>query len=440
MKSNSETLYAGGMNRYHKSEQIWEGRSHVLVNHVLTMSKSPLYICPRACPIYIDRAQGAYFWDVDGNRFIDYPLALGAIVLGHAYKKVDQAVRTQMEKGMLFSLSSERELELAELLIECIPCAEKVRLLKTGSEAMSAAVRIARAYTGREKIAVSGYHGWHDWTIARNARNAGVPKSLQELVFEFRFNAIDSLEQIFSTHQESIAAVALEPVAMSAPENNFLADVKELCVRNGALLLFDETITGFRLGLGGAQSCFSVTPDLAAFGKAMANGYPISALVGREDIINAVEEQIFISSTYGGDLLSIAAAIETISAIKENNVCDRLLELGCMLQEGLNALVERSSLPISCIGMPHKTSLKFCDHAGVPAKAMETFFRQECLSRGVFLGYGHFMSFSHTEEDIQVSLSVAEEVFEDMGSAFRDGTLMKRLRGEIAQDVFKRFQ
>ncbi len=425
--------------KYTESYKLWEKANNLFLNGVLTLSKSPMHIAPGACPVFAERAQGAYFWDSDGNRYIDYPLALGAVVLGHAYNDVDRTVAEQMAKGILYSLSSRRELELAELLCDIIPSAEKVRILKTGSDAMSAAVTVARAYTGREMVAVCGYHGWHDWTVIRTTRNAGVPAALSKLICEFMYNDIHSLQSIFDQHAGKVAAVILEPVGMYAPEHHFLERVSALARKNNALLIFDEIITGFRLSLGGAQSYFSVKPDLSAFGKAMANGYPVSALVGNRDIMNAVENRVFISSTFGGELLSIAAAIRTIDILREKKVTDYILALGQQLKDGLNAALEQQGIDATCEGMPHKTFLVFRDMAGASGKMIETLFRQECLARGVFLGYGHFTCFSHTSEDIQASITIAAEVLRVIRDALDQGNLPSLLKGPIATDVFKRY-
>lgn len=424
--------------RYKKSYELWEKANKLLLNGVLTLSKSPIGIGYGAVPVFVQRAKGAYFWDSDGNRYIDYPLALGPIILGHAYNEVDQAVKKQMAKGILYSLSSNLELELAELLCDIIPSAEKVRFLKSGSEAMSAAVRIARAHTGKEVVAVCGYHGWHDWTIARTAKNAGVPKVLNSLVLEFNYNDIDSLTKIFDENPGRVAAVILEPVGMYIPKDNFLEKVALVVKKNNALLIFDEIITGFRLDLGGAQKYFSVTPDLSVFGKAMANGYPISAVVGKQKIMDAVSEKVFISSTYGGELLSIAAAIKTIDILRKRKVNEYILSLGKKLKDGLNNAAKEGGINAVCEGMAHKTFLVFGETAGIQDKLLETVFRQECLARGVFLGYGHFISFSHTLKDINYSINVAFDVFSIIKKALELGKVESLLKGRVAVDVISK--
>ncbi|EKD28526.1 MAG: hypothetical protein ACD_79C00287G0033 [uncultured bacterium] len=426
-------------NKYSKSEKMWELAQSKILNGVMTLSKSPLHIAPNTCPIYIKKAKGAYFWDVDGNRYIDYPLALGPVILGHAYSEVDTKVKKQISKGILYSLSSYLEIELAERLIEIIPSAEKVKLLKTGSDAMSAAVRIAKAFTGREKVAVCGYHGWHDWTIVRSTRNSGIPADLKKLIYEFQYNDLNSLKKIFDENPGQIAAVILEPVGMTAPVDNFLQNISKLANENEALMIFDEIITGFRLSLGGAQKYFSVTPDISAFGKAMANGYPISAVVGKKEIFDAVENKVFISSTYAGDLISISAAIATLKILEEKKVNDYILKLGEQLKNGLNSHIQKYKINATCEGLPHKTFLVFKENKGISGKIIETIFRQESFLRGMFLGYGHFMSYSHKESDIITTLKKAEEIFDKISRHLNNGDILKILKGPIATDVFKRY-
>jgi glutamate-1-semialdehyde-2,1-aminomutase len=425
--------------KYKKSYALWNKASTVILNGVQTLSKSPIYIAFGACPVYVERAKGAYFWDCDGNRYIDYPLALGPIVLGHAYDKVDRAVRKQMKNGSLFSLSSPKEIELAEILCSMIPSAEKVKFLKSGSEAMSAAVRIAKAYTQKEHVAVCGYHGWHDWTICRTTRNLGVDRTAYSLIHEFSYNNIESLLKIFEKYPNQIAAVILEPVGMYAPSENFLHNVAKAAKDNDALLIFDEIITGFRLSHGGAQKYFSVTPDLSAFGKAMGNGYPISALVGKREIMDSVEENVFISSTYGGDLLAITAAIETLNIINHENVIEQIHIRGKDLRDGLSTLMKENDIMGSCEGLPHKTFLIFDDADQISGKAIQTLFRQESFKRGIFLGYGHFMSYSHTKKDIQETLTAASEVFELTANSINSNTTVSLLKGPVADEVFKRY-
>ncbi len=263
-------------------------------------------------------------WDVDGSEYIDYSMALGPVILGHAFSEVNEVIAGRLKDGIIYTLPHPLEIELAELLVEVIPCAEMVRFGKNGSDATSGAVRAARAYTGRDKIACYGYHGWQNWYIGTTTRSKGVPKSVQRITIAFEYNNLESLKKIFDENKDKIAAVIMEPVGIIEPKGRFLEEVKELTHKNGALLIFDEIITGFRLSLGGAQEYVDVIPDLACFGKAMANGMPISVVVGKKEIMEIFDE-IFFSFTFGGEVLSITAAITTIRELSPKDVIAHLM-------------------------------------------------------------------------------------------------------------------
>ena len=263
-----------------------------------TFSKGPSQFVQGVAPVFLKRGSGSHVWDVDGNEYVDYMMALGPVILGHNFLAVTEAATRQMADGVAFSQAHPLEVELAELLVETIPCAEMVRFGKNGSDATSAAVRVARAYTEREMVACCGYHGWQDWYIGTTTRNRGVPRAVQELTATFRYNDLASLEQIFARHPCQVAAVIMEPIGIEEPRDGFLEQVRELATREGTILIYDEVITGFRLAMGGAQEHFGVVPDLACFGKAMGNGFPISTVVGRRDIMELFDE-VFFSSTFG---------------------------------------------------------------------------------------------------------------------------------------------
>ena len=282
-----------------KSQQLFKKASAVIPLASQTFSKSYLQYIKGRAPLFITRGQGAKVWDVDGNEYVDFINGLLCVVLGYCYPAVDQAIVKQLKNGISFSLPSPLEYELAQMLIKIIPCAEMVRFGKNGSDVTSGAIRLARAVTGRDEIAVCGYHGWHDWYIGSTARNLGVPKSTRRLTHKFEYNNLESLKMIFKKRKGKLAAVIMEPMNYVEPKGNFLQRVKSLAHQNGALLIFDEIITGFRYHLGGAQKLFGVTPDLATFGKSMANGMPIAALVGKKKYMKKVED-IFYSFTYCG--------------------------------------------------------------------------------------------------------------------------------------------
>jgi len=283
----------------YKNSESWLKRAEITIPlGSQTFSKSRTQYPVGVSPLYISRAKGATVRDLDGNSYVDLVNALASITLGYRNRGVDTAIRNQLRKGISFSLPGKLEAEVSEKLVDMIPSAEMVRFGKNGSDATSAAIRISRAYTGRDHVAVCGYHGWQDWFIGSTTRNKGVPKPVSELTHSFKYNDAESLESILVNYQ--VAAVILEPMNVSFPNEGFLLRVKELAKKHGAVLIFDETITGFRLSAGGAQELFNVNPDLSTFGKGMANGMPLSAIVGRSEIMKEMEN-VFFSGTFGGE-------------------------------------------------------------------------------------------------------------------------------------------
>lgn len=404
-----------------------------------TFSKSVTQFSQGVSPVFLEKGMGSHVWDVDGNKYIDYSMALGPIILGHAYPTVNEAIIKQLEGGIIYSLPHPLEIELSGLLVEVIPCAEMVRFGKNGSDVTSGAVRAARAYTGRDKIACCGYHGWQDWYIGTTTRNKGVPDAVRELTFTFEYNSIDSLKKIFNENKNEVAAVIMEPVGVVEPEDNFLEEVRDITYENGALLIFDEIITGFRLSLGGAQEYYKVIPDLACFGKAMANGMPISAVVGRREIMEIFDE-IFFSFTFGGEVLSLAASIATINEIKGKDVIEHIWRLGRILKDGYNELSKKHSLEsyTSCIGLPPRTVITFKDAQGNESLEMKTLFQQEAIKRGILFSGSHNICYSHSDEDIDYTLKVYDEVFKILSRAVEDEDFMKYIEGEIVQPVFRK--
>jgi len=404
-----------------------------------TFSKGPLYFVQGASPIYISRGDGCYLWDVDNNKYIDYTGALGVIILGYNNAEVTRAITEQLKSGIIFTLSHPLELSLSEELVAIIPCAEMVRFGKNGSDATSGAVRLARAYTKREKIACCGYHGWQDWYICTTTRRMGVPKSVQELTLSFQYNSIESLEAIFAQNTGEIAAVIMEPVGIVEPKDNFLEKVRDLAHRNGALLIFDEIVTGFRVSLGGAQEYYGVIPDIACFGKAMGNGMPISAIVGRKEIMELLND-VFFSFTFGGETLSLAASIATIQFIKRNNVIPALWERGRQLKGDIINLTKELGFDkyCECVGLPPRTVMNFHSSGSVDGLVIKSYFQQECIKRGILFTGTHNISYAHKESDIKQTLYVYKEVMISTIEVLKKGDIAKRLVGPPLQPVFRK--
>jgi glutamate-1-semialdehyde aminotransferase len=302
-----------------KSQDLLERAKNLIPCQTQCLSKGPTQFVQGISPVYLDRGDGSHVWDVDGNEYIDYISGLGPIILGYNHPVTNQAIQDQLRKATTLSLMHPLEVEVGELLCEVVPCAEMVRYGKNGSDATSAAIRIARAFTGRDHLAQYGYHGWQDWCVVSTSRNRGIPGVLRDFIHPFQYNDLVSLEGIFAKYKDQIAAIIMEPVLVDPPKDDFLAEVKRLAHKNGALLIFDEVITGFRWALGGAQDYFKVTPDLACFGKSMTNGMPLAAVVGREEVMRSCED-VFFSLTYGGECLSLAAALATIAVFRPAGV------------------------------------------------------------------------------------------------------------------------
>ena len=390
-------------------------------------------------PIFLDRADGCFVWDVDGNKFIDWPMALGPIILGHNNPKVNEAVKSQIDKGVAFSLPHHKEIELAEKLCETIPCAEMVRFGKNGSDATSGAVRIARAYTGRTMIACCGYHGWQDWYIGTTTRNLGVPKAIRELTVTFEYNNPASLENLFTLYPDQISCVILEPVSLVPPEDNFLERINKIAHKNGALVIYDECWTGFRWALGGAQEFFGITPDLACFGKALGNGFPISVIVGRSNIMKTFDE-IFYSFTFGGDLVGITAGLTVIKELVTTNAISHIWKMGNILIDGVSILLKKYDLEhrIHLKGYPPKTFMFFTDKHGNDDLLLKSIVQQEMIKRGILYAGYHIISFSHTENEINQTLNAYDQIFSLIKNNDESKELKSLLKGKIVESVFRK--
>jgi glutamate-1-semialdehyde 2,1-aminomutase len=362
-----------------------------------------------AYPQYVERGSGAYIWDVDGNRYIDFILGYGPVVLGHANRDVNAAVIRQLATGTCMSpLWNPRQVELTELLTQVIPGAEQAYLMRTGSDATTGAVRLARIHTGRDKVVRWGYNGWHDWAAPRPE---GVPASTAADTLQFHYNDIASLEAVFARHRDEIACVIMMSYEYEAPADGFLQQVKVVAKSNGALFVLDEMRSGFRIALGGAQEHFGVQPDLSTFSKAMSNGYPISAIVGRRDVLAALG-RTHMSSTFYGNPAEMAAAIATIRILRETDALDRIAGLGELLRDGLDKLVMLYELPASMVGLPISPFLMFDDDP--QAARLKTAFYRETLRRGVMFHPNHqwFLSAAHTTDDVEAALTACREALE----------------------------
>ncbi|HDZ61606.1 MAG TPA: aminotransferase class III-fold pyridoxal phosphate-dependent enzyme [Nitrospirae bacterium] len=422
-----------------KSYKLKETASKLIPSITQTFSKGPRCFVQGASPVYISRGSGCHIWDVDDNEYIDFTGGLGPVLLGYCNETINSAIIEQLGSGIIFTLPHPLEIELARELSEIIPCAEMVRFGKNGSDATSGSVRLARAYTKREKIACCGYHGWQDWFIGTTTRSSGIPECVKKLTLPFEYNNIESLKKIFNENPGEIAAVIMEPVGVVEPENNFLQNVKELAEANGTLLIFDEIVTGFRVSMGGAQEHYGVIPDLACFGKGMANGMPISAIVGKRGIMELFDE-VFFSFTFAGEALSLAASVAMIRFIKENNVISDLWEKGKKMKDGINGLAHEAGFEkyCECIGLPPRTVMSFKSWNDTDALIIKSFFQQECMKRGILFTDSHNISYAHTGADIQKTLEVYKEVLSLTIKALNNGDIEKKLKGPPVKPVFRK--
>lgn len=421
-----------------RSERTWPDVIRYIPGGCQTFSKAPFQHVDGVAPKLLDRGKGSHVWDLDGNEYIDYMLGLGPVILGHADEEVNAAAAEAMGRGVAMSLPHPLEAELARLLVDTIPSAEMVRFGKNGSDATSGAVRAARGFTGRDLVACCGYHGWQDWYIGSTGRRLGVPQCVCDMTLTFDYDDIDSLKRLFDAHPGQIACVILEPCEFHAPKDDFLNKVKQMCHEQGALLVFDEIITGFRMALGGAQEYFGVVPDLTCCGKAMGNGFPMAAVVGRADVM-AIFDDIFYSFTFGGELASIAASIATIHALRDRDGLGTVHARGRRLIEGAGRLIDELGMrdAVKVVGFPFWPEYVFSPTASLTSLQVQSLFQQEIVRRGVLSRAGMFISASHTEEDIDRTLAVFGEALSVVREALRQGKVLDWLEGKVIEKVIR---
>lgn len=377
-------------------------------------------------PVYFESGKGGRVRDIDGNEYIDYLCAYGPIILGYREEEVDQAVIAQIQsRGFCFSLTQSLQNRLAEELVELIPCADMALFVKTGSDATSTAVRLARSYTNRVKVLRCGYHGWHDWCVEVKG---GIPRKLYEDIYEFEYNNLRSLETLLDTHGKETAAIIITPFGhplaheMEEPRQGYLEGVKALAAKHGAVLIFDEIRSGFRVSMGGAQQYYGVTPDMAVFGKALANGYSIGAVCGKEAIMKRGEKDVFISSTFFPNSLSIVAALKTIEILKRDKVLDVIWEKGSYYMDKVQSLITRYDVGAKLSGIPPMSFITFDKNPSGSYKAKRTAFYTQLIRSGVFLQPFHhgYICYRHTKKDLDRTVDAIEDAFKLLQDHYRD--------------------
>jgi len=425
---------------------------------------------PANAPQILARGKGAYVWDADGNRYLDYGMALRAVTLGYADPRVNAAAMREIENGNNLTRASLVELEAAELLIDLIPSADMVKFAKNGSNATTGAVKIARAYTGRRYVCIPRQHpffSFDDWFIGTTALQRGIPEGSAASTLVFDYNDIASLERLFAAHPGQIASVMLEPATTVTPcpgacekkltydrpcsgcpnvKNNFLHQVQGLCRQQGALLILDEMITGFRWHLQGAQVYFGVQPDICTFGKGMANGFSVAAVAGRREVMEVgsiekpgVERTFLMSTTHGGEMCGLGAFIETVRIYKEQDVCRHLWTYGEKLKQGLQAVAADNGLEKYFMMDGPAISLNYItrDASGVPSMKFRTLFSQEMIRNGVLMPW-IAVSQSHGDAELEMTMAAARKAMAVYAKALQDG-VERHLEGPEVKPVFRKY-
>lgn len=423
--------------RFLESERLLRLAEAVIPLGSQTFSKSRTQYPVGVSPFFAGKGSGSYLWDVDGNKYVDLVASLAAVTLGYGDSEINKAVKRQLKKGVSLSLSSKLETVVAEKIIDLVPSAEMVRFAKNGSDATSAAVRIARYFTGRDHIISIGYHGWHDWYIGSTTRFMGVPSAVQALTLSARYNDLSHVENLFEETKGDVAAVILEPMNSVDPAPGYLESLRNFCSSNNILLIFDEVITGFRFARGGAQELFGVTPDLSCFGKGIANGFPISVIAGRRQIMEGFKE-VFFSGTFGGELLSLTAANVVLDKVRENRVIPELYRLGQAIQQGLLGEISRNKYEfVNISGNPTWTFLNWTLSSDALQNKVKTYFLQEMFKRGILVLSTNNVTTTLSQKDISKILTTYAEVFEAISQALERDSLDALLGCQPIVPLFK---
>lgn len=432
-----------------RGQALWNYAKKITPGGSQLLSKRSEMFLPEHWPAYYRKARGVEIWDLDGRKYIDMSImGVGSCILGYADQDVNRAVKRAVDSGSMSTLNSPEEVELAELLCRLHPWAKMVRYARTGGEAMAIAVRIARAASGKDAVAICGYHGWSDWYLASNLANkksldghllpgldpAGVPRQLRGTTLTFTYNHPEELERLIREGHD-IGVIVVEPLRHQEPEDNFLQKVKQLAKKIGAVLIFDEITIAWRLNIGGVHLKYGVNPDIAVFAKAMSNGYPMAAIIGRAAVMQAAQKT-FISSTYWTERIGPTAALATIKKIQAHNVPARLLRVGTLIGAGWRRLADKYGLKLTVLGP--EALVTFTLNYGSQSQALRTLFTQEMLKRGYLASSSVYVSYSHTEEHVKKYLAAVDEVVAILAKAIAHKNVRSLLKGPVAHSGFKR--
>lgn len=429
--------------------RLWEKAKKIIPGGNQLLSKRAEKLLPGLWPAYFEKAKGCEVWDLDGNHFYDFAMmGIGACALGYADDDVDNAVIEAVKKGTMGTLNCHEEVALAEKLIDIHPWADMARFTKSGGEACAVAIRIARAATGKDKVAFCGYHGWSDWYIAANIgdetnlndqllpglKSRGVPKGLKDTALPFRYNHLEELESLVEKYPNDIGVIIMEPRRESEPKKGFLDGVREIADKIGAVLIIDEITAGFRMNFGGLHLKYGITPDMAVFGKALGNGYPISAIIGKQQVMDAAQES-FISSTLWTERIGFVAALATLEKMETANVQQHLIKCGEMINSVWKNAAAKHNLDIHISSIPPLTHFSF--EAENPLEP-QTLFAQEMLEQGFLAAPSVYATYAYNEEIINKYADAVDKAFATIKEAFNSGNIKKYLKGDVIQAGFKR--
>jgi len=434
-----------------RSQELYKRAGELIPGWTQLISRRADQFANGVSPVYAQRAKGSHFIDVDENEYIDWVNAVGAIILGHADEVVDGAVKEQIDRGSLYTLNSPLEIELAEELCQTLPSAEMVRYTKGGGEACAVAARIARGTTGRDKILICGYHGWHDWYQAANygvdpesgeypfagIEPTGVPKALAGTIVPFRYGDLAMLDALLTEHAGDVAAIMMEPARSELPPPGYLEGVKALAQQHDVILIFDEVSCGWRQSIGGIQTVVGVTPDMTVVAKAMSNGYPMGAVVGSRAVMEPAG-RMFISSSYWSDNIGLVASLTTIRELKRRQSERRLQEIGEKLRSALNGALAEAGLPGKCAGLFANPYIALDLPNGVEARKVSTLFVQEMARRGVHTYMSFKATLAHTDEDIAHTAAAARAAFKIIKTGIDQENLDALLVADVKKEPFRR--
>ena len=430
-------------------QKLYQNAKKIIPGGTQLLSKRPEMFLPKFWPAYYQKAAGCEVWDLDGKKYIDMSyMGIGACVLGYTDPDVNQAVKEAIDKGVATTLNCPEEVKLAEILLQLHPWAQQIRFAKTGGEAMAIAVRIARAYTSRDKVLFCGYHGWHDWYLSANLADSealdghllpglepkGVPRGLKGTTMPFEYNDLQTFLKLFKEHEKELAAVIMEPVRNHLPHRGFLEAIRERTEKSGIVLIMDEISSGFRMITGGAHLKFGIKPDIAVFAKALGNGFPIAAIIGKREVMQAAQTS-FISSTMWTEKVGFVSALAMIKKFRQKNVADYICKMAIKVQKGWKNTAKKTSLEIEVSGVPPYGHFEFKYNEPL---VLKTLFTQEMLKRGFLASNVYYGSYAHKDIHLQKYLKACGEVFAFIKKAVEGGHPKKYLKGPVAQTGFQR--